>query len=380
VLVTAKAPRPGWTKTRLCPPLGLELAARVGHALIADSLAAARAADPDAGLLAPAGDVEVLAELFPDCTVVAQRGDGLASALQGAVRDGHLLLSGDAPDYPPHLVEQALRSTADLVLGPSLDGGYCLIGMNRFHPAPFRDIPWSTGAVLRQTLAAAQEAGLSVDLLDAHHDVDHVGDLLLVDLSRATATAALLRRPDVAPFAPRAVPAVTERRVVHDSPWRRVVAEQLETGAGYRYLETPAAVWVVPVSEEGETMFVRQYRHPVRAHPLEMPAGSIEPGEAPVQAAARELHEEVGGVARHLRPAGGFYSSSAHISLQGLVFLATGVRFEQPTHARSERIELVRMPFSQAVDLARKGELCEAQSALAILLAARLLEDHRTGG
>jgi 8-oxo-dGTP pyrophosphatase MutT (NUDIX family) len=129
----------------------------------------------------------------------------------------------------------------------------------------------------------------------------------------------------------------------------------------------------VPVSDAGDTMFVRQYRHPVRSHPLEMPAGSVEPGESPTAAATRELREEVGGVARELRRAGGFYSSSAHISLQGLVFVATGVRFEHPTHARSEGIDLLRMPFARAVELARQGELCEAQSALAILLAARLV-------
>ena len=65
--------------------------------------------------------------------------------------------------------------------------------------------------------------------------------------------------------------------------------DQLEDGRDYSYLETPAAVWVVPVTDDGDTLFVRQYRHPVRAHPLEMPAGSIEAGETAAAAAAREL-------------------------------------------------------------------------------------------
>jgi 8-oxo-dGTP pyrophosphatase MutT (NUDIX family) len=259
------------------------------------------------------------------------------------------------------------------VLGPSLDGGYCLIGMRRFHPAPFRDIAWSTGAVLEQTLAAARAAGLEVELLDAAPDIDTVDDLAACDLTQAPATAALLADPDLAPFLPKPGTAVRTRSTAFETPWRRLVIDILEDGRDYSYLETPRAVWVVPVTDEGETMFVRQYRHPVRAHPLEMPAGSIDAGETPAAAAARELREEVGGVARELRQVGGFYSSSAHLTLQGLVFLATGVAFEAPTRAAAEGIELVRMPFRQAVALAHGGELCEAQSALAVILAGHAL-------
>jgi ADP-ribose pyrophosphatase len=280
-------------------------------------------------------------------------------------------VSGDAPGYPPALIRRALGSTADLVLGPSLDGGYCMIGMRRFHPAPFRDIAWSTGAVLDQTLTAARRSGLTVEVLEPHRDIDTIGDLLAADLREAPATRALLSSPEAAPFAPRRPPGIDGSRVELESAWRRLLVDELDDGSEYTYLETPRAVWVVPVSPAGETVFVRQYRHPVRAHPLEMPAGSIEPGESPAAAAARELLEEVGGVASELRRVGGFYSSSAHVSLEGLVFLATGVKFGEPSHARAEGIELVRMPFARAADLALRGELCEAQSALAIILAAR---------
>ena len=373
LLVTAKAPRPGHIKTRLCPPLGLHTAARLGHAFLTDALAAARAVDATAGLLAPAADVIALESLFPGVPVVAQGGTGLAAALEHAVAGGAMLLSGDAPTYPPALIEQGLASTADLVVGPSLDGGYCLIGMRRFHPAPFRAIAWSTGAVLDQTVEAARAAGLSVELLEPARDIDTVDDLIACDMRGAAATTTLLSDPALAPLLPRRVPAVADRRIEFESPWRKLVRDRFAGGREYSYLETPQAVWVVPVSDEGETMFVRQYRHPVRAHPLEMPAGSIEPGETAVAAAARELREEVGGVARSLRRVGGFYSSSAHLSLQGLVFLATGVVFDAPTHAGSEGIELVRMPFRRAVELARAGELCEAQSALAVILADQAL-------
>src|SRR5438445_7826584 len=163
-MVTAKAPRPGHIKTRMCPPLGLLTAARLGQAFLIDALAGVRAIDSSAGLLAPADDIDELTALFPGVAVVAQQGIGLADALAHAVAGGALLVSGDTPSYPAELIRQGLESTADLVLGPSLDGGYCLIGMRRFHPAPFRNIAWSTGAVLDQTVAAARTAGLTVEL------------------------------------------------------------------------------------------------------------------------------------------------------------------------------------------------------------------------
>jgi glycosyltransferase A (GT-A) superfamily protein (DUF2064 family)/8-oxo-dGTP pyrophosphatase MutT (NUDIX family) len=373
LLVTAKAPQPGRVKTRLCPPLGLRSAARLGHAFTVDALAQARSVDAGAGLLAPANDIGELTALFPGVPVVAQHGRGLADALEHAVAGGATVVSGDAPCYPPELIRRGLASTADLVLGPSLDGGYCLIGMRRFHSAPFRAISWSTGHVLEQTLAAASAAGLTTEQLDPAPDIDTIDDLLAYDLRDAVATAAVLDDPAFAPFLPRRTPAVAERRVEYESPWRRLVLDRLDGGRDYSYLETPRAVWVVPITDDGDTMFVRQYRHPVRAHPLEMPAGSIELDETPAVAAARELREEVGGVARELRRVGGFYSSSAHLSLKGLVFLATGVVFDAPTHAGSEGIETLRMPFARALQLAESGELCEAQSALAVILAGQAL-------
>jgi glycosyltransferase A (GT-A) superfamily protein (DUF2064 family)/8-oxo-dGTP pyrophosphatase MutT (NUDIX family) len=373
LLVTAKAPLPGNVKTRLCPPLGLGLAARLGHAFLEDALAAAVAVEPSAGLLAPGSDVAELRALFPDTPVVAQQGAGLAAALEGAVRAGATVVSGDAPAYPQALIRAGLDSDADLVLGPSLDGGYCLIGMRQFDPAPFRGIPFSTSAVLDRTVAAARNAGLSVKLLPAAADIDTIDDLLAADLAAAPRTSALLNDPALAPLLPRPAPAVADRRVLLESPWRDVVVDRLQSGGEYSYLRTPPAVWVVPVTPAGDTVFVRQYRHPVGVHPLEVPAGSVEPGEAPAAAAKRELKEEVGGVARTLRQVGGFYSSSAHISLSGSVFLATGVELGTPTHADGEGIELVRMPFSRALQLAKSGELCEAQTALAVILAGQAL-------
>jgi glycosyltransferase A (GT-A) superfamily protein (DUF2064 family)/8-oxo-dGTP pyrophosphatase MutT (NUDIX family) len=377
VLVTAKAPRPGHVKTRMCPPLGLATAARFAEAFLVDVLRSARAADPGAGLLCPSGDSADLSARFPGVAIVEQAGGALADALAGAAGAGAVLVAGDAPGISPDVIAAGLASRADVALAPSHDGGYCLIRARRFHPALFTGVAWSTRSVLDQTVAAARAAGLSVELLDPVADVDTVDDLLAIDLTRAPATADLLESPDIAAFAPLRRPHVEATRTLHESPWRRLVVDRFDDGAEYAYLDTPRAVWVVPVTDAGDTMLVRQYRHPVRAHPLEAPAGSVGAGEDPRDAAIRELREEVGGTARALERVGGFYSSSAHISLEGLVYLATGVRFDAPTHAAAEGLELVRMPLAQAVELAHAGELCESQSAIALILAGRAVAAAR---
>lgn len=369
VLVMAKAPLPGNAKTRLNPPLGLGLAARLAEAFLVDVLTAARAVDPGAALLCPTADAADLAARFPGVPIVVQTGAGLPAALAAAAVTGAALVAGDAPGIGPEPIDAALRSPADVALVPSHDGGYCLIRTARYDPAVFSGVSWSTASVLDQTVAAAEAAGLTVQLFDPVADVDVADDLRRIDLTRAPATARLLADPDVAPFVPLARPAVAGSTALHQSKWRTLRLDDLGADGAYAYLDVPRAVWVVPVTPSGETVLVRQYRHPVGAHPLEVPAGSVEPDEDPARAAARELREEVGGESGRLRRVGGFYSSSAHVSLQGLVYLAEGTRLGTPTHAAAEGIELVRLPFAHAADMARAGELCEAQSALALVLA-----------
>ncbi|MFM7689308.1 MAG: DUF2064 domain-containing protein, partial [Alphaproteobacteria bacterium] len=91
-----------------------------------------------------------------------------------------IFMNSDSPSLPVVLVEEAttaLRADGDrVVLGPSLDGGYYLIGLKRFHPALFRDIAWSTPAVFATTCARAAQMGLSVHVLHEWYDVDEAQD------------------------------------------------------------------------------------------------------------------------------------------------------------------------------------------------------------
>src|SRR5204863_7200657 len=126
--------------------------------------------------------------------------------------------------------------------------------------------------------------------------------------------------------------------------------------------------------EANNLWFVRQYRHPAREYMLELPAGTLEPGEDPAPAANRELQEEIGMRAADLTEIATFYLAPGYSTELMHVFLATGLSPSSPEQDEDEVITVEKIPASQAAALARRGELRDAKSLVAILLAA-----HRLG-
>jgi uncharacterized protein len=390
VLIVAKAPIPGRAKTRLVPPLAPEQAAALQEALLLDTLAACRAEAPDTAILyADPSDARALARLAgPDVPLVLQEGRGLGDALRLGMARGltggpTALVSSDIPGLPRGALSRAFslleEESCDVVLGPALDGGYWLIAMREPSDAPFEAIPWSTPAAYAVTVQRCEAAGLEVATIDSWRDVDTPVDLafLLRDADQLAAPRTIqalraLALDGAVPDPPALRLAAS--RLVLGSPWRTVVEDRLAGGqdrvASYAYLAVPRAVFVVPVTDAGEIVFVRQYRHPVRDWTLEVPAGSVEDGETPLQAAERELAEEVGGRAQEWHHLTTFYSSSAHLSLRSDAFLATGVVLDRPRPGEEEDIVVVRVMIEEAIRFVRAGELLEGQTALALLLAA----------
>lgn len=390
ILIVAKAPIPGRAKTRLVPPLTAEQAAALQEALLLDTLEVCRDEAPDTALLhADPFEAPALARLVgPDVPLVLQEGRGLGDALRlgmarGLVGGPTALVSSDIPGLPPGSLTRAFtlleEESCDVVLGPALDGGYWLIAMREPSDAPFQAIPWSTPAACAVTVQRCEEAGLEVATLDPWRDIDTPVDLAFVlrdvDDLPAPHTARTVRALalDGAVFDPPPLQLDASRLVI-GSPWRAVIEDQLAGDGGrvstYAYLAVPRAVFVVPVTDAGEVVFVRQYRHPVRDWTLEVPAGSVEDGETPLEAAERELAEEVGGRARDWRHLTTFYSSSAHLSLRSDAFLATGVLLGTPQPGEDEDVVAVHLPVEEALARARAGRLVEGQTALALLLAA----------
>ena len=230
VLVVAKAPVPGGSKTRLASVIGAGEAAALARAMLLDTLEGCRAEVGMVGILcAGLEEVGVLAELAgPGAPIVLQDGKGLSDALRTGVLhslevgDVAVLVSSDIPGIPAgalHRTVSLLGEGADVVLGPCYDGGYWLIALREHHPRLFDDIPWSTEGVLEATLAQCRELSLDARLLEPWCDIDTVADVRSVSEKietlpgrrTAEAVARLLAELDVnASPAPKHVSTIEE--------------------------------------------------------------------------------------------------------------------------------------------------------------------------
>jgi uncharacterized protein len=197
LIVIGKAPLPGAAKTRLVPPLTAEEAAALYGAFLADTLDLARRVGWERTcLIHPSGDAPHLQHAAAGVSLLEQSTPGLANALRSAFVhhfqngfDKVVLIGSDNPTLPidPILAaESALRDASDLALGPTLDGGYYLVGMRRPHVGLFECIDWSTARVYRQTVERAQGLGLNVHAVEAWYDVDQPADLsrLVAELAK----------------------------------------------------------------------------------------------------------------------------------------------------------------------------------------------------
>lgn len=208
LVIMAKAPQPGRVKTRMTPPLAPERAAALYSSMLTDTVRLARAAAVDVAAMVPASDaVEVAAFLGPGVEVVVQSGRGLADALtavfetfaaRGITRI--VAVDSDSPTLPPAQLIQAfdLLDSCEVVLGPTPDGGYYLVGARRPHPELFAPSTTGTPSARQAVQEAAAALGLGCALADEWYDVDTANDLrrlsrdLQDDPDKAPATARLL--------------------------------------------------------------------------------------------------------------------------------------------------------------------------------------------
>lgn len=127
-------------------------------------------------------------------------------------------------------------------------------------------------------------------------------------------------------------------------------------------------VAMVPIDSEGRVVLVRQYRAPAEAELLEIPAGSIDVGEAPEQAAQRELQEEIGARAATLRRLGGFYSAPGYCTEFIHVFLCEGLSESRLQADADEQIEVERLSRDEALAQIAAGRIRDAKSIAGLLL------------
>ena len=185
--IMTKAPRAGTVKTRLSPPLTAQEAAALNVCFLRDTAAAIaqiRQGARGIGCYTPVGAEDDYRQIFPSAfQLIAQRGADFGDRLTFAVEDllqvgfgSVCLIDSDSPTVPPDAFAEAVKILAapneSLVLGPSDDGGYYLIGMKHLQRRLFEDIAWSSERVLEQTMERAAELKLQVHLLPVWYDVD----------------------------------------------------------------------------------------------------------------------------------------------------------------------------------------------------------------
>src|SRR5436309_664612 len=190
VAIMAKAPRASEVKTRLCPPLSARDAAELYRRFLLDKIEQVRALGAASPAIAytPAKARVFFEEVAPGFVLVPQRGadlgDRLANSLGDLLDSGHrgaLAIDSDTPTLPLGFLQQALDLVTtpeiDVVLGPTEDGGYYLIGLRTVHRELFEAMVWSTSQVLPETIRRADAKGLRVACLPPWYDIDTPEDL-----------------------------------------------------------------------------------------------------------------------------------------------------------------------------------------------------------
>src|SRR2546423_15619268 len=132
----------------------------------------------------------------------------------------------------------------------------------------------------------------------------------------------------------------------------------------------PGSAVILPAFDDGTIALVRQYRHPAVKYLLELPAGTLNDRERPEEGAARELEEELGLVAGKLEKLAEFFVSPGFCEEKMWLYLATDLIETQQQLEDDEILEIVRIPFSQALTMITSGEIEDAKTIIGVMLAA----------
>jgi len=365
VAIMAKAPRPGTVKTRLCPPLVAAEAAALYRCFLLDKIATVGALVDARPVIAYSPD-DARAELgglAPGFTLVAQHGPDLGARLHATLADllaaghvGAIAVDSDTPTLPSAFLQQAVdclsRPGPDVVLGPTEDGGYYLIGVRSPHRELFEGVPWSTSEVLEITRRRAAASGLRAVDLPSWFDVDTPDDLERLSSKPVYANKWISVREDLVAL-----------------PDGRTTV--------YGVVSCGHCVGLLPFVDPDTILLVRQYRYVAGRPTWEMPTGGVHAGETLEQAAQRELAEETGYQAQRLEQVSTYHTSKSVVDETAHLFLADGLQRRDRAPDETEFIDVGAFPFDTVLQMVLDGEIVDSMTIIAVLLAARRREKPR---
>jgi len=191
LVIMAKAPKPGMVKTRLTESLPSPAVTALYRCLLEDTLALAKSlTSVEVAVMCPESDQAELAHLLGDTVpVVAQEGEGLAAGLTSVFRhftapgrQRVIAFNSDSPHLAPSVLLSAFEilTTHDVVVGPTHDGGYYLVGAKAAHPSLFEGGSMGTRSALDRLLTRTKVLELSTGFTEPFYDIDVANDLLLL--------------------------------------------------------------------------------------------------------------------------------------------------------------------------------------------------------
>lgn len=143
--------------------------------------------------------------------------------------------------------------------------------------------------------------------------------------------------------------------------------------ANFDIIEHVGSAIIIPVDAQGQIYFVRQYRHAAGSDLVELPAGTLEPGEDPIVCAAREVREETGMAASEIKEIGGFYLAPGYSTEFMHVYLATGLTHDPLEADVDEFLQVETISIREAYEFASQAKMLDAKSLAALLLAREYL-------
>lgn len=173
-------------------------------------------------------------------------------------------------------------------------------------------------------------------------------------------------------------PRLLSSRTVYDGKLFKVELDELELPGDVvtkrEIIRHPGAVCMVPIDADGRLVLVTQYRHAAGRRLLELPAGTLEPGEEPATTVVRELQEEIGMRPRKVEPLGGFFVAPGYTTEYIWLYVCTGLVPGRLDGDEDEDIEVETRTAAEALAAIESGEICDAKSVIGILRWQRLIK------
>lgn len=167
--------------------------------------------------------------------------------------------------------------------------------------------------------------------------------------------------------------------LVYDGSFLRVLRDEVELPDGKtttrEYIPHPGAAMIIPVTDQGQLVMVRQYRYAVQKVFIEFPAGKIDPGEETLETAKRELEEETGLIAKDFRHLTTIHPVIGYSNEKIELYLAKGLTATQQRLDHGEFLDVFEIPFDEAMEKMRAGEITDVKTMVGLFWYNQILSN-----